>query len=170
MRYKQSHCDVDGCKNKHRSGGFCNKHYIAYRKGKNPHTTISFRERGSGSISKYGYLMVGVNKQRKMQHVLIAERAIGKTLPSGAQVHHVNGNRHDNTNGNLVICPNQAYHSLLHSREGALNNCGNASFRKCWICGEYGDPLTMGRNSGAFHHHICRRNRDRIKKHEHATA
>lgn len=49
-------------------------------------------------------------------HIAIAEAAIGRLLPSGAEVHHVNGNGHDNRSGNLVICQDKAYHKLLHVR------------------------------------------------------
>jgi hypothetical protein len=59
------------------------------------------------------------------EHVLIAERALGKPLPSGAQVHHVDENRRNNANRNLVICQNQSYHLLLHSRAHVLRAGGN---------------------------------------------
>lgn len=54
------------------------------------------------------------------EHKRVAARALGKPLPRGAQVHHVNGNPRDNRNCNLVICQDAAYHRLLHVRAKAL--------------------------------------------------
>lgn len=44
------------------------------------------------------------------EHILRAEKALGKLLPRGAQVHH-------HTATQLVICQDQKYHRLLHKRE-----------------------------------------------------
>lgn len=59
----------------------------------------------------------GVNKS---EHRYRAELALGKPLPYGVVVHHVDGNPGNNENSNLVICEDRAYHSLLHSRTEAL--------------------------------------------------
>lgn len=39
-----------------------------------------------------------------LEHILIAEKALGKHLPDKAEVHHVNEIKTDNRNENLVIC------------------------------------------------------------------
>ena len=66
------------------------------------------------------------------EHVLIAEEAIGRYLPEGAEVHHHNRNRADNSRGNLVICQDHAYHALLHVRARIVEAGGNPNTQK--IC------------------------------------
>ncbi len=50
------------------------------------------------------------------EHRILAERALGKPLPPGAKVHHVDENERNNAPSNLVICQDQSYHKLLHMR------------------------------------------------------
>jgi hypothetical protein len=87
--------------------------------------------------------MRGTGRARKFEHVLVAERAMGKPLPVGAQVHHINGNRTDNRNGNLVVCQDQSYHALLHARRRALDACGNPGWRRCTFCREWDDVKNL---------------------------
>lgn len=69
------------------------------------------------------------------EHVLVAERALGRFLPDGAFVHHVDGNRQNNTPKNLVICQDAAYHSLLHVRQRVLDAGGDPNVhRVCSKC------------------------------------
>lgn len=95
---------------------------------------------------------VGVTKY---EHVHIAETAIGKQLPAGAEVHHVNGIKTENQNTNLVVCPNRSYHRLLHMRTRALDACGNANYIKCWICKKYDDPKNMYVRKNKGRHVAC---------------
>ncbi len=55
-----------------------------------------------------------------LEHILIAEKALGYPLPIGAEVHHFDEHKSNNANGNLVICENHSYHALLHVRQRAL--------------------------------------------------
>lgn len=58
-------------------------------------------------------------------HVLVAEKALGKFLDSKHPVHHINGDRTDNRNQNLVICESPGYHYLLHYRQRILKLGGD---------------------------------------------
>lgn len=71
------------------------------------------------------------------EHILVAERALGKPLPPTADVHHVNEIKTDNRPGNLVICESRGYHRLLHYRLRALRLSGNAGARQCRFCHEW---------------------------------
>lgn len=76
-----------------------------------------------------------VNGSYKLEHLLIAERALGKPLPKGAQVHHVDENRRNNTPSNLVICQDQKYHYLLHARARVVRAGGNPNTEQlCCKC------------------------------------
>ncbi len=66
---------------------------------------------------KYGVsrtVWTGLNSRAEI-HRARAERALGKPLPKGAEVHHLDRSRSDDSP--LVICENHAYHMLLHRRE-----------------------------------------------------
>ena len=66
-------------------------------------------------------------------HRLRAEQALGKPLPPGAEVHHVDGTK--NPQSPLVICPNTAYHLMLHRRQRVLRAGGNPNMDKiCSTC------------------------------------
>jgi hypothetical protein len=113
-------------------------------------------------INEDGYL-VFKKRDRKTNrifvHVLAAEKALGKPLPPGAVVHHSNENRLDNRNSNLVICPNRAYHLLLHQRMNAKKACGNPNWLKCWICKRYDAPENISVNRSTRVHLKCVRDK-----------
>ena len=68
--------------------------------------------------------------RRTERHILLAEDVLGKALPIGVQVHHF-------AEDVLVICPNQAYHSLLHMRQRAVEAGHPVDYRKCPYCKKF---------------------------------
>ena len=112
------------------------------------------RKSGEGFYAN-GYKVFQIYGIKKFEHVIVAEKAIGKHLPIGSVVHHVNGLRDDNRNSNLVICQDRAYHNLIHARLNALNAAGDPAKRKCKYCKLYDSLSNLKINGTGFYHSIC---------------
>lgn len=139
-------------------------HYARVRRTGAP--DAARRLRGTGTVTTHGYIAVAKDGKKKQAHVLIVEAILGHALPEGAEVHHVNENRRDNTPSNLVVCPSRAYHKMLHQRQASLTACGNASHRKCPFCKEYSDPATMTHNQSSryYYHAACKTSYNQTRK------
>lgn len=74
------------------------------------------------------------------EHRAVVEEVLGHPLRASAPVHHVNGDRGDNSHSNLIACHDDAYHKLIEGRTAALRACGHADWRKCWICQVWAAP------------------------------
>ena len=87
----------------------------------------------------------------------VAEKVLGRSLPTGVVIHHVDEDPTNNNNSNLVVCENQSYHFLLHRRMKALKACGHASWRKCQFCEEYDSlkNLYIAPNDRQSYHRSC---------------
>lgn len=127
------------------------------------------RPNGAGSFTPDGYKLITVNGKRKMEHVHIVEQVLGKPLPKGAVVHHINSIKTDNRKENLLVCPDHVYHRLIHKRESAYDASGKPHWLKCRHCGKYDNPANMYvSNSGRTgRHRACLneyQNKRRVEK------
>ena len=104
---------------------------------------------------------------KKAEHIIVAEKALGKPLPVGAVVHHMDENKLNNTPSNLVICQDAKYHNLIHQRMRAYDACGHADWLKCVYCKQYDAPENLHvktcRHQG--HHRACEATYKREKRH-----
>lgn len=89
---------------------------------------------------------------RIREHVFLAAKALGKGLPEGAEVHHVNGDRADNRPQNLVLCQDHEYHGLLDARSRARRKCGDARKRLCRYCRTWDLPCNLSENKSSWFH------------------
>lgn len=156
-------CSVDGCEKQVKARGWCANHWFRYDSvGFCSGHAHSFRRygdplkarrgiQGNGWMSN-GYRMIGDVRE----HRLVVERILKCALPRKAVIHHVDEDRSNNVPTNLVVCPSNAYHRLLHRRMAARDASGNPNFRKCPYCKAYDDPANMRQEkSGRCVHRIC---------------
>lgn len=88
-------------------------------------------KRKARMLHSSGYVLVWSTEHPRaiagkvMEHVLIAERALGRLLPAGVVVHHIDHDRANNAPANLVILQSQGEHMELHRKEGVRRAGGN---------------------------------------------
>lgn len=84
-------------------------------------------------INAHGYEV----HNKKYVHRNTAEKVLGRPLKGEELIHHIDYNRANNANYNLVIYPNQEYHLLLHARQRIIELGGSpdrhayCTYHKC---------------------------------------
>lgn len=105
-----------------------------------------------------GYLIILAGKNHKKRlHRVIAAEEWGESAILGKDVHHIDGNKHNNDISNLVIL-SAADHRLLHAAEKRKNNeieiANNkgdpTKHKKCIICGEIKEKSAFGKRENTF--------------------
>lgn len=56
------------------------------------------------------------------EHRIVAENVLGRKLKKEEIVHHVDGNKHNNSVSNLAVLPNQTVHAKIHFGNESADN------------------------------------------------
>lgn len=111
-------CGIDGCSNPHDAKGLCSAHYARQRLGKDMSAPIgrlgawvSIDTADPDTWNRYvmrtGYVelrhSVGGPGQYILEHRWVMQKHIGRELLPDENVHHVNGDRGDNSPSNLEL-------------------------------------------------------------------
>jgi len=78
--------------------------------------------RGGISVDRQGYRLVYAPERVKAhpytyEHILVAERMMGRRLHRNEHVHHLNGQKLDNRPENLLVCTQSEHHKLHRKLE-----------------------------------------------------
>ena len=127
-------CDIETCKSKHYSHGYCIKHLRRFQRYGDPLKKIK-REYYQGTFDKSGYLMIQKSGVTKAEHRWVMEEHLGRKLQRTEIVHHINEDKLDNRIENLEIM-NVSEHLKLH-KTGKYHNPNNSKIHKqCPMCKE----------------------------------
>ena len=109
-------CSVEGCDDWEYARGWCSKHWQRMRMYGRLY--LITQEKGTARTpNAAGYIEIRRDGRKQYEHIYLAEKALGHKMPKGAVIHHMNEDKQDNfTPFNLIICPSQSYHQLLHQR------------------------------------------------------
>ncbi len=67
--------------------------------------------------NEYGYILVKVENGLDFEHILVAQKKIGRRLNPNESVHHLNHLRADNRPQNLAVMLNDDDHSYIHKHD-----------------------------------------------------
>ena len=101
-------------------GNYCNSN--CYGKAKSQKALQAYESKAN---PKYKGIKILVGKypsgqkRYRYEHTLVVEKVLGRSIKPFEDVHHINGNKTDNRNSNLLVC-SKSYHTWLHNKMSEL--------------------------------------------------
>ena len=96
-------CSVPDCDRPYRRNGWCDAHDQRHKKYGDPLAHIPIQERGNGCVDERGYRYLSIKGKKILEHRIVMEEILDRSLFPGENVHHKNGNRADNRPENLEL-------------------------------------------------------------------
>jgi hypothetical protein len=110
-------CSVEFCERQHAARGYCDAHYRQVGRHGLPARVLGyFKGWKEGRDAKH-YLRCWLNGRSLQVHRVVWEEWNGP-VPKGHCVHHVNGDKYDNTLENLELLPTVEHHKLHYKLRG----------------------------------------------------
>jgi hypothetical protein len=130
-------CTVPGCELPHEANGFCNLHYLRWKKYGDPLTLHP--EAKHWYQRKDGYIVETVYGRVVLQHRLVMERHLGRPLAKNEEIHHKNEIKTDNRIENLEIVTAPIHQRQYHSERPILQPKPKTTIH----CAECGKPREL---------------------------
>jgi len=118
---------------------------------------------GGRYINGQGYVMIKLPEHPRAgirgyiaEHILVMEKSLGRFILPPEEVHHFDGDRTNNSIGNLMLFATDKMHKAYEVRLKAFNSCGHYTWRVCGLCHKYDDPKNLDRNGRGRVHKTCR--------------
>ena len=92
-------------------------------------------------------------------HRLLIEKLLGIILPRTVDIHHIDGNKGNNSNNNLVVCSNRSYHKLLHKRQEVLDaGFSPKTHHKCTDCNSFKimSEFSLNKTRTSGYNNLCK--------------
>ena len=101
------------------------------------------------------------NRQFVREHVIVAEKMLGRRLCNGEVVHHIDQNKSNNSPSNLMVFASNADHSAFHKgariykKDGIWHADYDKKIYKCAFCGKTFSTNYKRQNKETFCSKFC---------------
>jgi len=92
------------------------------------------------------YVRKSLNGISCREHQIVVKTVLGYMPKFPIEIHHIDENRKNNENNNLVVCQDHSYHRLLHKRAKALKETGVINKYQCSLCKKWFNQNEMNGN------------------------
>lgn len=105
---------------------------------------------GRKHIAKDGYVYIR-NQQHKrtnnsgymLEHILVMEKYLKRKVLLTEAIHHIDGDKSNNSIGNLMLFKTHGMHHAYEARLRRFKECGRWDLKICCICHKYDYPANM---------------------------